>query len=317
MNTINPKISIITPNYNNDKYLEETILSIISQNYNNLEYIIIDGGSTDNSINIIEKYANNISYWVSEKDLGQSDAINKGISKATGDIVAWLNSDDTYSNDTLSIIAYEFMHNKELDILYGDVMMFGNGVERVYYNPLYEIKDFFSRVSIHQPGVFWKRSLHDKIGYLDTSLHYSFDYDFWMRIFPNNSFNIKKIDKTLANFRLHNASKTISNPKEMYMEYRQIICRFFNSIKSKESILKELKKADIYFNENNDKYNVDYNFTDEEINLVKNIYIHNVVIQEYTFGNIYATNKIILSDVNILKQNFLIFVKNNLLIKAF
>ena len=112
-----PKISIITPSYNQGQYLEETILSVINQNYPNLEYIIIDGGSTDNSVEIIKKYEKNISYWVSEKDHGQSNAINKGLAIATGDIVAWLNSDDQYCEKSLDIISNTFKQHPEINIV--------------------------------------------------------------------------------------------------------------------------------------------------------------------------------------------------------
>ncbi|MEZ5010012.1 MAG: glycosyltransferase family 2 protein [Chitinophagales bacterium] len=115
------KISIITPSYNQAEFLEDTITSVLHQNYPNLQYIIIDGGSSDGSVEIIKKYENQIDYWISEKDSGQTHAINKGFSKVTGDIICWLNSDDIYFDYTLSAVANYFNENPDIDILWGDV----------------------------------------------------------------------------------------------------------------------------------------------------------------------------------------------------
>ena len=116
-----PKISIVTPSLNQAKFLEKTIQSVLAQNYSDLEYIIIDGGSTDGSVEIIKKYQDKIAYWVSEKDRGQSHGINKGFALATGDIFAWLNSDDTYMPGALHTVAEYFSKDSDLDFLYGDV----------------------------------------------------------------------------------------------------------------------------------------------------------------------------------------------------
>ena len=113
-----PKISVITPSYNQGQYIEETILSVLNQNYPNLEYIIMDGGSTDNTVEVIMKYADKITFWVSEKDKGQADAINRGFKKATGDILCWLNSDDYYFSETLKYVAENLDINKK-EILFG------------------------------------------------------------------------------------------------------------------------------------------------------------------------------------------------------
>lgn len=137
-----PKISIVTPSYNQGSYLEETILSVLNQKYPNLEYIIIDGGSTDSSVEIIKKYASYLSYWVSEKDSGQSEALNKGFNRASGEIIAWLNSDDLYCENTLHIIAEKFMEHPEVGIVYGDVINFmANGKETRITNQ-FDLFDF-------------------------------------------------------------------------------------------------------------------------------------------------------------------------------
>ena len=116
-----PKISIVTPSYNQAEFLERTILSVLNQDYPNLEYIIIDGGSTDGSVEIIKKYEKYLAYWVSEKDKGQSDAINKGFQKSTGDILAWLNSDDTYLSGTLFKVVKAFQENPNADLIFGNI----------------------------------------------------------------------------------------------------------------------------------------------------------------------------------------------------
>jgi glycosyltransferase involved in cell wall biosynthesis len=119
-----PKISIITPSFNQGKFLEETILSIISQKYPSLEFIIIDGGSTDESVEVIKKYGQHITYWISEKDNGQAEAINKGFEKATGEIITWLNSDDLYEKDALLTIGKMFAESPDVDFIFGDCLFF-------------------------------------------------------------------------------------------------------------------------------------------------------------------------------------------------
>ncbi|MDP4268387.1 MAG: glycosyltransferase family 2 protein, partial [Bacteroidota bacterium] len=250
-----PKISIITPSFNQGKFIEETILSVINQNYPNLEYIIIDGGSTDNTIDIIKKYENKISYWISEKDKGQSDAINKGFKVASGEIIGWLNSDDLYlrpdisRNDeksTLLCVAEAFTKNPEIDLIYGDVENFNDKGETEYYHVNeFEPLDFLKRVSIHQPSVFWRKKIIEETGYLDENLHYTMDYDLWMRIFF--TYKTLKINKIISKFRIHNSSKTNSNPKDMYMEYRKVFSRFICSIE-KTKYIELLKELRIYDN---------------------------------------------------------------------
>jgi glycosyltransferase involved in cell wall biosynthesis len=142
----NPVISIVTPSFNQDQFLEQTISSVLGQGYTNLEYIIIDGGSTDNSVDIIRKYSNSLTFWKSERDQGQSDAINQGFQRATGDIVAWINSDDYYLPGILLKIIEYFERHPQVDIVYGDLQVIdpsGNflGVKKVvaydYFSALF------------------------------------------------------------------------------------------------------------------------------------------------------------------------------------
>lgn len=277
-----PKISIITPSFNQGKYLEETILSVVNQNYPNLEYIIIDGGSTDDTLSIIKKHEKHIFYWVSEKDRGQSEAINKGFKVATGEIIAWLNSDDLYCNNTLEEISKVFTQNTDVDIVYGDVINFSESGQESYVRNQFELYDFFSRVSIHQPSVFWRRKIMDEMGLLNENLHYCMDYDFWMRLFLN--YKSLKINMVLSRFREHCQSKTNSNPLSLYNEYQNIISVFFNSIPN-SLFINKLIGYNVYFNSCNSKYTIKYHFTDTELQKLFFIFVERCINIEYTKHN--------------------------------
>ena len=280
---LNTIISIITPSFNQGNFIEETILSVLNQSYKNIEYFIIDGGSTDNTIEIIKKYEHKINFWISEQDKGQSDAINKGLKRATGDIVAWLNSDDLYLPDTLQTVATIFENNPEVDVVYGDVeQLYSNGHSDYYSVKEFEPFDFLSRVSIHQPSVFWRRKLHEKVGYLDDTFFYLMDYDLWMRMFFN--FKTKKIKRALSIFRIHKNAKTYGNPSGMYLEHRKVFARFANSLKKPE-VIERINSLGIYNNETDISYNININFSETIINKLINNYIFNCGLQEYSWGN--------------------------------
>src|SRR5436190_1293824 len=169
-----PKISIVTPSFNQAEFLEETMLSVLDQDYPNLEYIVIDGGSTDGSVEIIKKYADRLAYWVSESDQGQSEAINKGFARATGDVLAWLNSDDAYYPGSVAYIANHFQNNPADDLIYGvhnDVNERGEVIRKGMWFP-FAAQVFQVGFAICQPTSFWRRKVWDTCGPLDTSLHY-------------------------------------------------------------------------------------------------------------------------------------------------
>ena len=179
-----PKISIVTPNYNKGEFIEYTIKSVLSQGYPNLEYIIIDGGSTDNSVEIIKKYQDRLSYWVSESDNGMYDAIRKGFSHATGEIMAWIGSDDMFHPNCFNIVA-EIFKNKDVNWLVGATTHFDKLGRCVSVYP----SRYFSRVDllsgnykwIQQESTFWRRGLYDKVGGLNATLRYAGDFDLWLR----------------------------------------------------------------------------------------------------------------------------------------
>lgn len=234
MNKI-PRISIITPSFNQVQFIEDTILSVISQNYPNLEYIIIDGGSTDNSIDIIRKYEKQLKYWVSEPDNGQSDAINKGAAFATGDLIAWLNSDDLYLPGSLDAVAQAYINHPE-HIIAGPVINFRHGETYEQIKNQNSLRDIETMVKFwkagwtwHQPGIFFPKSVWDKIGGLDISLHYCMDYDLLIRFMQITSPIF--VETPLARFRLHNKAKGQAAGFENFLyEWSLVSKRYWSSL---------------------------------------------------------------------------------------
>jgi glycosyltransferase involved in cell wall biosynthesis len=211
-----PKISIITPSYNQAKYLERTILSVLNQNYPNLEYIIIDGGSTDGSKEIIKKYEKYLKYWISEKDNGQTDALNKGFAKSSGEILAWLNSDDVYLPGTLFKIANLFAENKFTDVVYGNMYIIDAfnkiiGERRLipWIPVISKLGTLYGGYGVYQPSSFWKRKLHFKVGGLDTEFKFCMDNELQIKFVLANA-KFKFVDEFLTAFRVHEDSKTVT-----------------------------------------------------------------------------------------------------------
>lgn len=231
-----PKISIVTPSLNQGQFIEETIRSVLLQGYPDIEYIIIDGGSTDDSVDIIARYEHWLSYWVSETDSGQAQAINKGFKIATGEIVAWLNSDDTYKPDALRVAATFFNQSFNIAIFYGDVdyinksSMFLRKFKTGEFNLLNQL---YTNM-VPQQATFWKRKLFDQIGFLDEKFHRPFDNDFFIR--AGNNFPISYIRIPLANYRLHPSSKTGTASITFFLEYLDILNKYFQHTKIPSNI---------------------------------------------------------------------------------
>jgi glycosyltransferase involved in cell wall biosynthesis len=206
-----PLISIVTPSYNQGKFIEETILSVANQSYRNVELIIIDGGSTDNTVEIIRKHADKIQYWVSEKDNGQTHAIVKGLEKCRGEIFNWINSDDRLAENSLARIADIYLANDQPDLIAGSIVRFDESGKKVLHQHI----DYWNNIprtlgmgQMCQPGMFYKTEVVRKIG-LNTSLHYSMDVDLFFRFHlllekPRTCYT----DEILAEFRMHGDSKT-------------------------------------------------------------------------------------------------------------
>jgi glycosyltransferase involved in cell wall biosynthesis len=225
-----PRITIVTPSYNQGEFLEETIRSILLQGYPNLEYIIIDGGSSDNSIEVIRKYEPWVTFWVSEKDQGQADAIQKGIEHSSGEIFNWINSDDLLTPNALKQIALSIGNN---DFLYSNVFNFSdNGESELYCNQnlTYEnILLWLNEVRYHQPGCWIKRELLEQIGGLRTDLHYVFDYEMMLR-YLKRARSVSRLNEPTAMFRLHGGSKTVSQSRKFDDEMRRVLLQHKQSI---------------------------------------------------------------------------------------
>jgi glycosyltransferase involved in cell wall biosynthesis len=212
-----PKISIVTPNYNYGRFLEETIRSVLLQGYPNLDYIIIDGGSTDNSVEIIKKYEQFLAYWVSENDDGQTDSINKGYTKCTGDVFAWLNSDDSYENPfclqdiaELYLQGYQFIVGECLNVDRNDKKIKITEEFNGYAPPqtFDQYLRFWSFIPLPQPCVFMAKELTDNSFPLDTILYYGMDYQLFLRVLSQKPKSIW-VKKVWVKFKYHGSNKTM------------------------------------------------------------------------------------------------------------
>ena len=212
-----PLVSIITPSYNQGQFIKETIDSVLSQDYCNLEYIVMDGGSTDNTVDILKSYGDKIK-WVSEKDGGQADAVNKGIKVAKGQIIGWLNSDDTYLEGAVSKAVEYFMMHSKTDMVYGEgyyIDKMGNITER-YATEKYSIARLAEICYICQPTAFFRKDIVTKVNGLDAKLHLCMDYELWMKFAFVGK--ISYIPEYLATSRMYEENKTLSRKSEVYSE---------------------------------------------------------------------------------------------------
>lgn len=240
-----PKISIVTPSYNQGQYIEQTILSIIEQEYPHLEYIIIDGGSTDNTVEIIKKYEKYITYWVSEKDKGQSEALNKGLQKCTGEIFNWINSDDYLEPKSLFEVAEAFLENKP-DLIIGKLRIFEDKTNEtlLLYNgkPQKYIENEFYNHLLSQPSAFYNMQIINSLGKkVNTNLHYVMDLELWCRFrlqFPKA--NIMILDTLVAHFREHTTSKTVSQSSKFLEEIDKLVDDVLNKLDVKKEDLKDI-----------------------------------------------------------------------------
>lgn len=238
-----PLVSIITPSFNQVRYIEATIRSVLTQDYPRIEYIIVDGGSTDGTVEMIRKYENKFAGWVSEKDKGQTDAINKGFARATGDILAWINSDDTYEPGAVSAAVNYLLEHPEVGMVYGDCN-FINETGKVIgrFNAAQTDHHLIRQGYVHIPQqtMFFRANLWRQVGPLDPSFYFAMDYDLWTRISARSE--IKYVPQTWANFRLHTSGKTILADDRCWPEMIRVHYRdggsFFSLIVAKYYIRK-------------------------------------------------------------------------------
>lgn len=205
-----PLVSIVTPSYNQARFLEEAIQSVLEQDYPRVEYLIVDGGSTDGSLEIIQRYAEHLAWWVSEPDRGQTEAINKGFARATGEIYAWLNSDDAYLPGAISEAVDFLLSHPEVGMVYGDANLVDEEGRVMGRFPARQT-DYrrLRRGSVHIPqqASFFRASLWRQVGPLDTDLYFAMDYDLWVRLARVAS--LRYHPRLWANFRLHGGAKSV------------------------------------------------------------------------------------------------------------
>jgi glycosyltransferase involved in cell wall biosynthesis len=216
-------VTIITPSFNQAAYLEQTILSVLEQDYSHIEYIVVDGASTDNSVEIIKKYESKLAYWVSEKDNGQADAINKGFARATGEIIAWLNSDDYYLAGTISAAVKIFDEYPEVLLVYGNMLAVdehGKTFNTLNYKQL-TLEDLLCFQIIGQPAVFMRRAALQTTSGLDPAFHFLLDHHLWIRLAQQGK--ILHVPQTWAAARYHAEAKNRAKAAEFGREAFRIL----------------------------------------------------------------------------------------------
>jgi glycosyltransferase involved in cell wall biosynthesis len=221
-----PLVSIVTPSYNQARFLELSIRSVLEQDYPNIEYILIDGGSTDGSRDIIHRYGDRLAWWVSEKDKGHADALNKGFSHAKGEILAWLNSDDTYYPGAISDAVASLQAHVEVGMVYGDADLTdeqGNVIGHFASRQTDYQKLLRGSVHIPQATTIFRADLLNQVGPLSLSLFYAFDYDLWVRLAKVSK--ILYVPHKWATFRLHGEGKSVINDDLCYPDMLTVYAR--------------------------------------------------------------------------------------------
>lgn len=221
-----PLVSIITPSYNQGEFIRETIESVLSQDYPNIEYIVMDGGSTDQTLEILKEYGDRIK-WFSEKDEGQADAVNKGIRMAKGEIIGWLNSDDTYCPGAIRKVVEYFRTHPKVDMVYGEGYYTDKNsvVTDRYLTSLFDYDALASNCFICQPAAFFTKEIVEKVGLLDKNLQLCMDYELWMKI--GKVGKIAYIPDFLATSRMYEENKTLSKRKEVYKEVCKTVKKYY------------------------------------------------------------------------------------------
>ncbi len=229
-----PKISVITPSYNQAEFLEKTILSILNQNYPNLEFIIMDGGSTDGSVEVIKKYEKYIAHWVSAKDGGQTAAINAGFKKATGDWVTFQNSDDVFAPNALLNVAKAIRNHPEDSVFYGHLLMI-DGEDRVFEHkkqiPFWMQAQVYEGMQVFNQCMLFKRDLLTKYGYFDENYRFAFDYEICTRWGTHSEIKFRLVNDFWGCFRQHELAKSSTIFTVGLSEHEQIKHKYSQTIR--------------------------------------------------------------------------------------
>jgi len=227
-----PSISIITPSFNQGKFIERTIRSVLNQKITALEYLVVDGGSTDETLDILKKYDGRLN-WISEKDNGQADAVNKGIAKTEGDIIGWLNSDDVYYPGALPTVLEYFAKHPDADVIYGDAYHIGANDEFLENYPTedWDYERLKQTCFICQPALFFRRRVVEKYGRLDDNLQYCMDYEYWLRLGSHISF--EHLEKVLAGSRMYPDNKTLGSRVPVHTEINKMFKDRFDVVPEK------------------------------------------------------------------------------------
>ena len=212
------RVTVVTPSFNQADFLEQTIQSVLGQGIPGLEYMVVDGGSTDGSVEIIRKYADRLAWWVSEKDRGQADAINKGFARATGEIIGWLNSDDLYQPGAIAAALEVFERHPEAGLVYGDVLSIDGGgqpINLMKFQP-YSLDDLMAFRIISQPGVFMRRQVLEQAGRLDVQFHFMLDHHLWLRMVQVAG--MVYLPRVQAAARFHSGAKNLAQAPKFGQE---------------------------------------------------------------------------------------------------
>lgn len=224
------KISIVTPSFNQGRFLERTLKSVIDQNYPSVEHIVYDGGSSDESVTLLKKYDAHLAHWKSEVDRGQTDAVNKGLYHATGEVVGWLNSDDIYYPGAFEAVIAHFTSHPDSNFVFGmaDHIDVDDNVIEPYYTENWSYERLKQLCFICQPAVFFRRTVLEKYGFLDESLNYCMDYEYWLRCGAHEKFAYLK--SPLAGSRIYPENKTIGSKVYVIREILEMLKSKFQRI---------------------------------------------------------------------------------------
>jgi glycosyltransferase involved in cell wall biosynthesis len=229
-----PRITIVTPSFNQGRFLEQTIRSVLDQGYPNLEYMVMDGGSADQSVEVIKKYADRLAYWVSEKDKGQSHAINKGFARATGDIFAYINSDDFLYPESLQRVADAWNQGAKWVVGWVQTLEADGGEWPQLPDPTGLPSDWFVCNPIPQQASFWAGEFWKTLGNFREEFRYCFDYDYWLRIRFKAGVSPLIVHRCLGSYRLHQNSKTVSEWDAFEPEFARVRADYVSLLTAKE-----------------------------------------------------------------------------------